>query len=362
MNEEQLVPASGALVSPPDYRDIYLGQLGLPEEVPTSYFVDISMIPIENQRQIGCCVGCAAMKYKQVLDYKDTGKVIPLSFRYPYAKAKCVDGYEGEGTYPRIVSKGLKDVGIPTNETCLNDTTLAHETFVYDRKESNIPFLANGEAYAGKIDGYAFVPKDKESIKQAIFNKSGLILLARLGKEWWSDKNGKRSFDKDKILPIRAPKEVISGHEVYVYGYHEIVDDLEIHFINSWTSDWGAEGTGYFLWSEYKDYIDEMITFTDIPNSILEDAHNQPSVFKHTFTVTMKFGDRNDGVEALQKALTMTGDYKNEVTGYFGPLTQAAVLKFQLRECNLTWYERVVLRGQRCGPKTLMALNKLFGV
>jgi hypothetical protein len=187
-------------------------------------------------------------------------------------------------------------------------------------------------------------------------------MLTRLGVEWYTDKNGKRSFDKNKILPIRAPKEVISGHETYVFGYRETVDDLEIHFINSWTKEWGDNGTGYLLWSEYKNFIDEMITFTDIPNSILEDTHNKPVEFKHTFTTPMKYGDRNDGVEALQNALTMTGDYKYEVTGYYGPVTSAAVLKFQLRECQLSWYEKTILRGQRCGPKTIFALNKKFGV
>jgi len=360
--KNNLIPSFGAIPSKPDYRDIYLGQLGLPEDVPTSYFVDISMIPVENQRQIGCCVGCAVMKYKQVLDYKDTGNVIPLSFRYTYAKAKCVDGYPGEGTYPRLACKITQDQGISTYNTCPNDTILQHEDFVYQRKESLIPFLAEGEAHLGKIKGYAFVPKDKESIKQAIFNNSGLILLARLGVEWYTDKNGIRSFDKNKILPIRAPKEVISGHEVYCFGFREVVDDLEIHFINSWTKEWGDRGTGYFLWSEYKNFIDEMITFTDIPNDLLKKVHDEPEIFKYNFTKPMTLGSRGPDVEALQKALKMEGTFTYpDITGFYGTVTQKAVYDFQLKyNMPMSVYEKYILRGSKVGPKTLALLREKY--
>jgi hypothetical protein len=362
MNEEQFVPGLGAVVSPPDYRDIFIGQLGLPEDVPTSYFEDIYMLPVSHQRQIGCCVGCAASKYKQLLDYKDTGKVIPLSFRFPYALAKCQDGFSGEGTYPRLVSNNGVEVGFSTENTCPSDATLKHEDFVYQRVESNIPFSAMGEAYAGKIRGYAFVPNDKESIKQAIFNKSGLIMLVELDARWWTDTKGKNTLDKTKLLPITPPVTPVSAHEIFVYGYRETANDMEIHFLNSWSKDWADKGTGYFLYSQYKKWIKEMITFTDIPNELLEEAHNQPVVFKHNFTVPMKLGDKNDGVEALQKALTMEGLFKHEITGFYGNLTSEALLKFQLKYCNLSVYEKYILRGQKCGPKSLAALNKIYAV
>jgi hypothetical protein len=361
MNEEQFVPGLGAIVSPPDYRDIFIGQLGLPEDVPTSYFEDIYMLPVSHQRQIGCCVGCAAAKYKQLLDYKDTGKVIPLSFRFPYALAKCQDGFSGEGTYPRLVSNNGVKVGFSTENTCPSDATLKHEDFVYQRIESNIPYLAMGEAYAGKIKAYAFVPNDKESIKQAIFNNSGLIMLVELDARWWTDKHGNHTLDKNKLLPITPPVTPVSAHEIFVYGYRETANDMEIHFLNSWSKDWADKGTGYFLYSQYKKWIKEMITFTDIPNELLEEAHNQPVVFKHNFTVPMKLGDKNDGVEALQKALTMEGLFKHEITSFYGQITQKAVYDFQVKyNMPMSAYERYILRGSKVGPKTLALLNQRY--
>lgn len=356
------LPATGGLKSPPDYRDIYLGQVSSPTDTPPSYFVDISAIPIEDQKKIGCCVGCAAMKYKQVLDYKDTGKVLPLSFRFAYALAKCRDGYSGEGTYPRLVAKNIKEDGISTDETCPNDSSLPHEDFVFQRIENNIPISAKDEAYRAKTSGYAFVPIDKESIKQAVFNNSGLIMLARIGREWYTDKDGIRTYDKTKLLPIQPPNQVLSGHEVYVYGYREVGSDLEIHFINSWTKDWADNGTGYILLSQYKPFIDEMITFTDIPNHLLEEVHNKPETFSYNFKNVIRLYERSNEVKRLQEALTMTGDFAHEVTGYYGPLTRDAVLNFQLREVKLSLYEKFIMRGSVVGPKTLFALNQLFNI
>jgi hypothetical protein len=353
-------PKTGGIKSPRDYRDIYLAQATTPVTTPTTFFVDISLIPIENQRDIGCCVGCAAAKYKQVLDLRDTQKVIPLSFRFAYALAKCRDGYAGEGTYPRLVAKNFKDEGVPTEETCLNNTLLPHEEFVYSRLESNLPASAIHESYKGKIGGYAFVPIDIESIKQAIFQSMGCIMLVRTGKEWYTDKDGNRTYDKEKLLPIQPPKPIRSGHEVYVYGYREVGNDLEIHFINSWTKDWADRGTGYILFSQYKDFIDEIITFIDIPNSLLEEAHNKPKEFSYNFKKIIKIYERSDEVKKLQQALTMTGDFNFECTGFYGPITRDAILKFQLRETELSFYERFIMRGSVVGPKTLFALNNLF--
>jgi hypothetical protein len=349
----------GAKVSPPDYRDIYIGQLGLPADVPQSYFVDISMLPVENQKKIGCCVGCAAAKYKQKLDYEDTNMVMPWSFRFLYTLAKCRDKVPGEGTYPRLVSDILTKTGCSEHNTCPNNTDLQHEEFVYHRIESEVPQSAKDEAYRAKTSGYAFVNKDIESIKQAIFHNQGLIMLVRVGKEWYTSPRGFSSWLPQDILPIRPPKEVISGHEIYVYGYSTERDgDLKIYFRNHWSERWADHGNGYFLYSQYKDYIDEMITFTDIPNTLLEEAHKQPVVFRYNFTKPMQLGQESEEVKQLQRALTQFGNYKYQITGYFGEITRKAVLDFQIKYIsNLSIYERYVLRGAKVGQKTLEKLN-----
>lgn len=354
-------PTTGAFKSPPDYRKIYIGQLGLPIELPQSYFIDISNLGVWNQKKIGACVGHAMAKYKQKLDEIDTGTPPKLSARFLYAMAKARDNLADQGTYPSLVAKILKDVGCATEDTCPNDTDLDHETYVYNRDENRIPQAAKDEAYKAKISGYAWVAKDITSIKQAIVFASGCATLVRLGKEWWTDKNGIYTQDGDKLCPMRIPNPIVSGHEIWLCGYETLPnDDLKIWYLNSWSSTWGFQGRGYFLLSQYKGFIDEMITYVDIPNKLLEEAHNAPKEFKHNFTTGMKYGDENDEVLALQRALTMTKDYDYMITGYFGPITQKALLSFQLKNCVLSWYEKNILKGSVCGPKSLTALNLIF--
>jgi len=358
---ENQIFTTGGIKSPPDYRDIRIAQVSAPREYPPSFFVDVSQLPVWHQRKIGACVGHACAKYKQLLDLKDTNTVNNLSARFLYAWAKCIDGLQDEGTWPRLVAKILKDTGCATEATCPNDTTLDHESYCYQRDLNSIPTSAKDEAYKAKIKAYAWADLTLEGIKQCVVDFNGGTLLVRLGKEWWTDKKGVYTNSAAKLFPLRVPKEIVSGHEVYLIGYRDIAGDTEIHFLNSWSKDWGDKGTGYFLWSEYKKYVDELITYTDIPDQLLEEAHNKPATFKYTFTRPIELGETSEEVKQLQSALKMYGTFDNAITGYYGPITSKAVLDFQIKEVpTLSHYERFVMRGKRVGPKTIEQLNRIF--
>lgn len=77
------------------------------------------------------------------------------------------------------------------------------------------------------------------------------------------------------------------------------------------------------------------------------------------FTVPLKFGDSGSEVEKVQSFLINNG-YMQIVPrlGFYGEITSKAVLDFQIKNCDLSWYERYVLRGKKVGEKTLAALNK----
>jgi murein DD-endopeptidase MepM/ murein hydrolase activator NlpD len=77
------------------------------------------------------------------------------------------------------------------------------------------------------------------------------------------------------------------------------------------------------------------------------------------FRIDLKIGDRNNDVLELQKKLSILGYFKVEPTGYYGTITAKSVLDFQLKNCQLSWYEKYVLRGSKIGPKTRSALNNL---
>jgi len=76
------------------------------------------------------------------------------------------------------------------------------------------------------------------------------------------------------------------------------------------------------------------------------------------YHIPLKKGDTGFEVEKLQAYLLRKG-YMSPVDklGFYGDVTCAAVLKFQLDKCVLSWYERYILKGSVVGQKTLTALN-----
>lgn len=353
----------GAIPSPKDYRDIHLASVIPTSKVyPDKFFNDISFLPIDHQREIGACVGHAAAKYKQKLDLVDTGKLFSLSPRFVYAICKAWDGYEGEGTYPRLSMKALKEFGCSTEDTLKNDTTLDHETYVFNRDINKIPMDAFRDARDFKISGYASVDLDIDGIKKAIVEANGCSMLVQVGREWYSDKKG-NTWDKNRILPIKPPARVISGHQVYVYGYEAVGDDMKIFFINSWSNDWADNGTGWFWFSEYSKYIVEAWTAVDIPTKIINEIKGlpDPKKFKHNFSKVLTFGMWGEDIKALQIALRICGDFKYpEVTGFYGLQTAKAVYEFQTKYQLAGYWELFLLGGKRVGAKTLAKLNSLF--
>lgn len=366
--------SGGAIQSPKDYRDIPLSAVAGIDALPSSHIEDISVLPVWYQRKLGACVGHASGKYKQYLDFLDTKKVGRHSARFLYGLAKCRDGYSDEGTYPRLVAKILKDVGCATEDTVPNDTTLPHEAYVYNRDEKKIPSLAWSDATKYKISGYAFPNVvDVTSLKRAIVESHGAILLMKLGKEWWTSKTGVSSWASSDVVPLRAPKTVVSGHEVFLYGYEteEKTNRTKFYIFNSWSVNWGKSGCAWFYYDEYRKYLVEAITFTDIPNSMLEVVDSLPSkeTFKHSFTKTIVYGQKGAEVTALQTALMIDGVFdrslyadllKKGELGYYGNLTAIAVRSFQYRYSIATADELETINGQTVGPRTRKKLNSLF--
>ena len=177
---------------------------------------------------------------------------MPISPRFLYTLAKSRDGLAGEGTYTSLMAKIVKADGAATDATVPTDNTLDHETFVYNRKESNLPTGAFKDARPHQTGGYAFVNfKDRNALKRAIIEGHGVMISVHLGKEWYTAKNGRRSWKAKDILPLRKPASVISGHAIFLYGYEDIdVNDTLFHFRNSWGETWGNKGDGTFTWKE----------------------------------------------------------------------------------------------------------------
>lgn len=264
----------GAIKNTKDLRDIKLAQIQEPVEVPFEYYTDISYIPVLNQRNLGACVGHAHAVVHIYNEYKENKNIKALSPRYIYALSKKIDGYLGEGTYPRVSAKIETDNGCATENTVPNDTTLSHTAYT----TLEITQAITKDASPFKIKGYAFVNNDAESIKQAIY-KNGLIVVSISVGNYTS--------------PIK--KGSIGLHRVVLYGWKGDT----FYFRNSWGNGWGDNGNGYF---DFKDQaLEDLMSFVDMPNEILMEAKKKYKYFSDKEIVGLK-------PELVSKLDTMRGE------------------------------------------------------
>lgn len=84
-----------------------------------------------------------------------------------------------------------------------------------------------------------------------------------------------------------------------------------------------------------------------------------PTLYLVKFQHEMKYGEQSQNVRDLQEFLKTLGLFAVQGTGFYGAITAKAVLDFQIANCQLSFYERYVLKGAKVGPKTLSSLNSV---
>jgi len=369
MNEEFIPFSFGFFESPEDYRDIPL-QAVISDEtnLPEEFELNIEQLPNWNQKQIGSCIGHASAKGKQVLELKETGKVIPLSPRFIYALCKSQDGLPYEGTFYRMAGKVLMDYGCATEMTVPNNSDLTHAEYI---NLKNIPPSAYKEAKQYAIKGYVYVnPFNLDSLKRGIM-AGGVLLGMKLDNNWWTNKEGMRSYKAEDILPLRVPKQILGGHAVFAYKWDKFEGRDRIWIVNSFGDKWGINGNGYFMWDEYSSFkqgdangLIEGWSYIDLPNDWIKEVKDLPPAqfFKYNFVKDIEKGQTSEDVRNLQIALKILKIFPatQKETGYYGSITQKAVLDFQYKYQVASVAEIRHVNGLRVGPKTRKKLNELF--
>ena len=239
----------GGYQSPKDERDFKREDLGtaiIPQH-PISWIGDISNIPVYNQQHQPSCSGHAGSSLIGIL----SNNGIILSPRFVYALCKKIDGIpDQEGTYGRTIMQVLQKYGVCTDALFPNDTSLS---WVDYKDYTKIPPRAYTDALNRRIGAYAqLTDLSFEGIKNAIYNHKVVLILARIGKEWWTSQSGVNSWKPEDILPLRPPAQIVSGHFFVDYGYDQFYMDLR----NSWGEDWANKGDGIYK-DNYSPYIIE---------------------------------------------------------------------------------------------------------
>ncbi len=329
--------ALGGLEKRVDTRDIKLGAVKVTKAYDFPATFTNARAWAQTVEYQGQQPACGAHSGGALVGIKQNSRFSP---RFTWANVKTFDGNPIEaGTDMRSIFKSLTKTG-PLDFALLgNDITLS----LFDYAHPVITSKMNDVAAFHKESGYGFADDFTfDGLKQYIFDHGEIILLFRIGPEMWQKPSGEFSWAEKDILPLRPPKVVTSGHFVVCHSY----DENNIYFINSFSADWGRKGHGYFG-VNYMPFINDAGALVTL-----------------LFSKNLYFGLTDPEVKQLQQLLnkdprtrltnTGLGSPGHETT-YFGPLTQAAVIKLQ------TLYSIKPNIGY-VGPLTRAVLNGLASV
>lgn len=315
MNNKQAFGGLERKIKPSDF---HLGTL-TPLVYPVS-FLPVYPLTIESQLQIPDCGANAGVVLKEVFD--NTPR---LSVEYLWDKIKLVDGVPAEsGTSMDFIFKVLKDTGVAQYQLLPTDSTLSLTAFT---DPSKITLSMDTDALQRRIGVYAFTQNPTfEEIKQAIFTHKAVILLLKVGKEFWTKPDGTTSWAAKDILPLNPWTPSTSGHFMVADSY----DENLIYGFNSWGVEWC--GGRFSFGTNYVSRVTEIGTSVDLAN---------PAIVYPL----LKLGSTGTFVKLLQNLLNKKISAGLTIDGQFGSATRQAVYNFQKLNGlsvdgavgNLTW-------------------------
>lgn len=327
----------GAIIKEQDPRDYNLGAALQEDTIPAQFFPEGWDTTIkENQ---GRQPACGAHAGAGALSYLIGSRRSP---RHLWKNIKDIDGFDIEsGTDLNSILKAMRDKGVCSFELTGNQVSLDLES--YRRMLVTPEIEEDGNNNKIKVFATLYHPTF-EQMKRAICKYKAIIILMRVGKNTYCRKDGTVSYKEEDLLPLSPTNFPLDGGH-FVFG--NAFSEADLFWPQSWGEFWGRKGIGYFR----EDYVPHVVAIgTFIPKE-----HVTPAVLpKYNFTQDLTVGSTGDDVKALQKRLEAEGCLvmpKGVAYGYFGPLTEQAVKKFQ------TKYAIKPVSGY-VGPITRSVLNK----
>lgn len=298
-----------------------------------------------NQRQLGVCTACAtrmacedafAVARAVELGYKQSFRI---SEYWLYLIGKVgVDGNLAEGSSALTMLKAANNTGCPKKSIEAQfplKVDGSYADFIADFKNSyggKIPQAVLDDAGLNKIAGYYKVTVDPVSIAKEIVKGKLVIARFTVGDNTYTDLKGHATWDKSVLSPLKAPTRIDGGHLWCICGYRELDAAQIFKIVNSWSEQWCDKGYIDFEFNTQKPYFTEAWCIGDIPAEKLEELK------RYDFKNDLKLGMTHPDVKLMQKFLNENGypvsfsgaGSKGKETEYFGTLTQAALIKFQI--------------------------------
>ena len=185
--------------------------------------------PVENQRELGSCVGnsvVGALEFLQIRDgapYKDLSRLFVYYNSRLMHRSQEIDG----GTYIRLAIGTLSSLG-----------TCSEQKWPYDVSKVFVrpSWGSYREAYANKVGSYyriVGVGQDRvQQVKAAIQTANPVVFGVSIDKSFLQL--------SDEEVPTLNRNEIVGAHAMMICGY----DDVKRSFIvrNSWGTTWGSGG------------------------------------------------------------------------------------------------------------------------
>lgn len=291
----------------------------------------MKILPIHDQNGSSSCVSQACAMVATILNALEEGTVIPFSARWIYAKRmnRPIEGMFLNDAAQLLIDNGtLMDILVPGN----NKT----EQQMNELSEYNIDsFKTIAKLYAPSA--YFWVDNDIDSFAQILAKGTPMLMAVRFGNNEWN-----------KDIPTINDSEPKYAHAITAlpHSYFSYNGKPAIMIADSWGINNGMKGYRIVT----KDWFDQGRVFAGIWFVDLKNPTVSPvTAFK--FEKDLGYGSIGEDVRKLQEVLKnkyqlfkleLTGNYYGytmacvkelqklkgiEQTGYFGPLTRAAVNK-----------------------------------
>ncbi len=303
--------------------------------LPEKGMVDLSFNycnELSDQKNIGICTSCAGRMAQE--EYHKDGTRLDEWWGYVMQKVLIDDPmykfhYEGSSALTKLKCAnryGTPSMKVGNKYPLKKDGT--YEQFwnsFQTTYKGKIPKEIMEDAFLHRIPGYRMISEiTPDNIAREI--QAGRVVIIRMstGRNFWTDKNDKPSFEAKDLLPLRKPEVADGGHLMALNGYSGLTQKQEVSGPNSWGKRWcklSKYGAGYYFFN-----LDVQRGYFTEAWVILEQAP------KFVFNRDLMEGNMGADVTALQKVLESEGLLimpLNVPYGYFGPLTKRAVIKFQ---------------------------------
>lgn len=194
-------------------------------------------VPRRDQGDEGTCAAFGSAFVKQRQDWVQGREYHLYAPRHLYQEAKQIDGLAEEGTYPRVVMKVLKDVGV-----CLEEQW-PYEPRVVTQPVAGYRRLARPQ----KTKGYARL-RTPSDVLQYLVNARGSCVAGLLITDGWY---GDVAVETGRV--DESSTNEVGGHLVEVLGWDDERRLVEIG--NSWGPDYGDDGHNWVGLDWFADHL-----------------------------------------------------------------------------------------------------------